>query len=394
MSQVSGHCQRRLELIEGLVESSLHLVQQTEVAQRVAFEPPVADLPCHGKRRFVVRPGFVHASLVGIQRAQVAEQVALPVPIPGLPGQGQCRLEMRPGLVHPAQKWSRLPRPLWASLCNARSFSSRAMASAASRWARAASMRPAWLSRQPRPMSARHSQRRSPTSRARASDASNCTCASASFPQAVQRAAGNPIHPGDRGCSEPGDGPHHGREFDPDPEWPAQPQRRPGALQRVRGHIGVASRGGPATGHDEIVELGAAVGDRRLLVQAGKVRAVSHFRREQRRRTASRVASRRAQVLRRILLHAHEQIEAIVGHLPDKRLVHQRLQRIHGPRRVLVRGQVEDRLHRLEREPALEHRQLRQRGLLGQRQQVPGPIEHRAQRRLPVHAPAASTTAA
>ena len=45
------------------------------------------------------------------------------------------------------------------------------------------------------------------------------------------------------------------------------------------------------------------------------------------------------------------------------------------------------RLGRLQREAALEHRQLRERGLLGLRQQLPRPVERRAQRGLPLGAP-------
>ena len=82
-----------------------------------------------------------------------------------------------------------------------------------------------------------------------------------------QRAARNPMHPGGCGGSKPGSGPHHGRELDPDPERPAQAQPRPGALKRVRRHIGVGSRRGSATSHDEIVELGAGIGDGRLLIR-------------------------------------------------------------------------------------------------------------------------------
>ena len=204
------------------------------------------------------------------------------------------------------------------------------------------------------------------------------------LPRGRQRPAHNPIHAGGRGCAETGSRLHHGRELDPDPERSAQTQSRPGALQRVCGHLGIASRNGPATRRDEIVELRAGVGDCRLLVQAREVRAVTRLRRKQRRRPAPGIACWGTQVLGRILLHAYQEIKAIVCHLPDKRLLHQRLQRVHGPGRVVIRGQVEDCLYRLQRESALEHRQLGQRGFLGQRQQVPRPIEYRTQRRLTI----------
>ena len=70
-------------------------------------------------------------------------------------------------------------------------------------------------------------------------------------------------------------------------------------------------RRSPATSHDEIVDVGTAICDRSLLVEARKVRAVSHFCREQRGGAAPHVASLRTQVLRRILLHAHEKIESV-----------------------------------------------------------------------------------
>ncbi len=240
------------------------------------------------------------------------------------------------------------------------------MESACSRRARAVSMRPAWLSRAPRPISARHSQRRSPISRARPSDDSNCTLASSSLPPAISTRPATRSTRASSGGSQPGGGAHDGHEFVADAERPARPQAGPGALQRIGGHLGVAARGGPATGRDEVVELDAFARDGRLLIEAGEVGAMSNLCCAQRVRTAAGIAASGAQVLRGVLLHADQEIEAIVGDLPDERLVHQRLQRVHRPRRVLVPGQVQDRLHRLEREPALEHRQLRQRGLLGQ----------------------------
>ena len=55
-------------------------------------------------------------------------------------------------------------------------------------------------------------------------------------------------------------------------------------------------------------------------------------------------------MLRRILLHAHEEVEAIVRHLSDERLLHQRLQRVHGPWRVVIRGKIQNLTIKLAQE--------------------------------------------
>jgi len=48
-----------------------------------------------------------------------------------------------------------------------------------------------------------------------------------------------------------------------------------------------------------------------------------------------------AQVLRRVLLDAHQHVEPPVAHLPYEGLVQQRLHRVYGPRLILVSGEVQ-----------------------------------------------------
>ena len=364
--QVSSHGQRRLELFESLREPSLHLVQQAEVASYVAFQLPVRDLLGDDECRFVVRPGFVHPSRVDVENTQVGKDAALPLPVACLPGRGKRLLELSASLAGPAEEDVHgaetvvsvaLQRPvlqfarydqglleLRASLVHP----TRAAVAGGKADARAALAAPV-------PNLAGLCQRRGEL-RLRLSVLSG----------GRQRAPRNPVHLG-RLCKT-GRGEHGGREIDPGFEWTTQAQRCPGALEHARCHIGVAPRRRPATSRDEIVEIGTGIGGRRLVVEARKIRGVSFFHRQHRRRTAPRVAVGGAQVLGRVLLHAHEKIEAIIARVPDQRLLHQRLQRVYRPRCVVVVGQIEDRLHGFERESALEHRQLSQRGFLRQRQ--------------------------
>ena len=318
IAHVSRHRQRGPELIEGFTEPSLHLMQQTEVAQRVPFEPPIANLPCHGKRGFMVRSRLVHDPHLGVFVTQIAEYAALPMPVPRFPRQGQCRVVRRKSLFPPAQNRLHvtehvvgvaLNAPIVQFTCDGQ----RHLDACTGRF------QAAFLDMQKAEAHKRTTlASRSPPSRAPACDASNRMRASGPFPEYSQCTSSNIVHPGGSRCSDFGDGPHQRRQFDSDLEGSAQAQPRPRAFQRAHGHIDVASRRGAATSHDEIVELGAAIGDRGLLVQTRKVRAVSRFRCEQRGGSAPHVASLRAQVLRCILLHAHEEIEASVGHLSDQ----------------------------------------------------------------------------
>jgi hypothetical protein len=81
-----------------------------------------------------------------------------------------------------------------------------------------------------------------------------------------------------------------------------------------------------------------------------------------------------------------QQVESIVADLTDERFLDQRLQHVERPGRIVDDRQVDDRLDRLEGEAALEYRQLRERGFLGLRKKVPGPVEGRPQRGLAVGA--------
>src|SRR5438034_3912687 len=224
-----------------------------------------------------MRPGLVYPSRVDIEMTQVAKYAALPLAVPRVPGRGKRFLEMRPSLAGPAEEDLHgaetvvsvaLQRPALHFACDdQRRLELRAGRIHPTRVAVAggeADERAALAAPVPNLASLR--QRRCEL-RVRVRVLSG----------GRERATRNPMHLGGRGCSEPRGGLHHGRDLDSDPKWPAQTQPRPCTLQRIRGHIDVASRGGAATCDDEIVELGAAIGDGRLLVQARKVRAVSHF---------------------------------------------------------------------------------------------------------------------
>ncbi len=336
--QVSSHRQRRLELFKSFVESTLHLVQQAEVASYVAFKLPIPKFLCQGKRGFVMGLGLVHSSGVGVKNAQVGKDAALTLAVPGLSGKCERLLELRLSFVDPTKYYFQdaefvvsvaLQRPILNFSCD---DERRIEVRPPSVHAAPVTLAPGEADERPAlamPVSdlARMCQRRLEL-RVRLSV----------LAAGRERAARNPLRPGGCGGPKPGYGLHQRREFDTGAERPAQDQPCPGALKRVRCHISVGPRRSSATSDDEIVEVGTGIGNSRLLLEARKVRAVSCFGGEQRRRAAARVAIRCAQVLRCILLHAHEEVEAIVGHLPDERLLHQRLQHVHGPRRVVVCG--------------------------------------------------------
>ena len=135
-------------------------------------------------------------------------------------------------------------------------------------------------------------------------------------PTIRQSAACNPLHSGNRLRLQSRYRPHRGRELDARSEWPAQPQNRPSALQRIHGDIGVCSCDSSATCGEEVVELDAPADDCHLLVQSRKVPAMSHHRRTQRRGSASRISSCGAQMLCGVLLHAHEKVESLARYRP------------------------------------------------------------------------------
>jgi len=149
-----------------------------------------------------------------------------------------------------------------------------------------------------------------------------------------------------------------------------------------------APRGRPPTRSHQVVDFHAGSRHRALLAEPRKVPAVPRLGGGERRGAAPREAPFGAQVLRRVLLDAHQHVEPPVARPPYEGLVEQRLHRADGPGLILVCGEVQHGLGGLHREAALEHRELRQRRLVGQRQQIPRPVEGRAQRRLPVTAPA------
>ena len=288
--QVPGHCQRRLELFESLGEPSLHLVQQTEVAPNVALQLPVPDLLCRRKCCFVILPGLVHAPRVDVENAQVGQYAALPLPVPRHPDQGKRRFEMRARRGRLAKEELKGAEAvtdvaLQRSIIHFAGNDQRRLEAGTGRFhatgvgvaAAQSDERTALAAPVPCLVGPRQ---RCLELRVRLSVLAGCR----------KRATGNPMHPGGGCCSKPTCALHHGRELDSDPKWPAQTQSRPGALKRVRRYTGIASRSGPATSHDEIVEFGAAIGDGRLLVEARIVRAMSHLCREQRGRTAPRVA--------------------------------------------------------------------------------------------------------
>lgn len=187
----------------------------------------------------------------------------------------------------------------------------------------------------------------------------------------VERAAGDqadPRPPGGRMTRQSG---HRARQLGADAEGPAPAQHFPGCLERAhrRGRIAVQHRA--AAGDHQVVEIGLAVERPGRRAARGEPACMAQLRRARGLRPAAGQAPRRRQVLGGIVLHALQQLEAVVAHALHQRLVDQRLQHVHRPGRRTAGRQIEHRLGGFEREPAREHRQLRQRRAFGGVQQLP-----------------------
>ena len=173
-------------------------------------------------------------------------------------------------------------------------------------------------------------------------------------------------------------------------ERPAQAQGRPSTVQHAGGGAGVGVERRAATSGHQVVQVCTRMFSGTLRPQRSKPFAVPRQRRGQGGRAAAGVAAFGLQMLGGIGLHAHQQIKALGAQRPHEALVDERLHHVHGPRRVGQGGKVDHGFGGFEREAALEHRDLRQRGFVGRGQQVPAPVESGPQRGLAVVAAAAA----
>ena len=371
MAQVARHRQRGLELRQRRVQVALHLVDQTQVAQRVALQLAVARRARNGQHRLVAGPGLVHVADLAVKVAQVAQRTALEPTVTGFAGRGDCRLEMQPGLAHAALHLFQASEGV---VCVALQ---RRVAGFARRHQRRLELG-ACLFLAPG-MCAPGTQAHQRAALGATVSRSACRCQRSldvrvglQVLAAVLECAGPyPFDHRQRRLVQPRKRAHCRCEFDRGPERPAQIQARPGVCQRLRRDLGVTRGDCPAAGDDEIVQLCTLNRRGDQLVQAGKVPAMRDFGRAQRDRSTAGETSLGTQVFGRVFLEAHQQVESRVRDLPHERFLHQRLQHVHRPRRVVESRQVQHRLDRLERESAFEYRQLRQRRLLRRQQQVP-----------------------
>ena len=156
-----------------------------------------------------------------------------------------------------------------------------------------------------------------------------------------------------------------------DAKRPGQAQHRPGAFERPGGCGGIARRAGTAACRDEVVGRRAAVGRRGALVERGEVVPMPGLGPQPQCRAAAVELMRGAEVLAGVLLHAAQQIEAVFAEAAHHRLLEQRLDRVEHPGVRPTDGKVEHGLGIGQSEAALEHRELRERTLVARRQQIP-----------------------
>ena len=247
--------------------------------------------------------------------AQIAEYVALPMPVPRLPGQGQVprRNAPEPRPCRP-RKCSMLPRPLWASLCNARivQFACDGQRRLEVRTGRFHAARLAV--ERPRLISARHSQR-GPRSRALAPVTLRTAMrASSSFPEAIRRGQ-QPSPPWRPPLPSPGMA--RTKDTSSIPTWKG-PRNLSPAQARSSAFAATWASPRAAARRQATTKLSSSAQSSAIAAfssRPAKYAPCRDLRCKQRGGTAPRVASLRAQVLRCVLLHAHEKIEASVGHL-------------------------------------------------------------------------------
>ena len=387
MAQVACHHQRGPKLQQRRIQIALHLIDQPQVAQRVALQLAVARRARYRQHRFVAGPGRVHVADLAVQVAQVAERAAFEPAVTGFAGRGDCGLEMQPGLSHPAQHLFQASEGVVRVALQRRVAGFARRREGGLELGACQFLAPRMCTR-----GAQTHQRAAlaaPVSRgARGRQRSLDVRKGLQVLAAVfERAAPYPFDHRQCCLVQTRNRTNRRREFDRGPERPAQIQARPCVGQRLRSDIGISRGDGPAAGRDEIVQLCSLNRRGDQLVQTGKVPAMRIFSRALRDRSAAGKTPLGAQVLGRIFLQAHQQVESRVRDLPYQRFLHQRLKHVHRPRCLVESRQVQHRFDRLERESAFEYRQLRQRRFFRRQQQVPRPVEHRAQGGLPVQPP-------
>ena len=182
-------------------------------------------------------------------------------------------------------------------------------------------------------------------------------------------------------------------QVQPGAKWTRQAQRGCGIHQRAHSPVGQGLTGcgpinrgcaGLPAGCHQVVDIHTAVGNGLGFAQPRKVAAVAGRR--------GRAQCR--QPFGRVVLHRAQQRKAARVEALHQRLLDQALQHISHPGQRQGRrrpgAEVQNSFTGRQRETAFEHRQLRQRALLGRVEQVPGPVQRGAQRGLAVMAATAA----
>ena len=299
----------------------------------------MADLPCQCQCGLVVDLCLVHAALLKLDIAHADQRGAFQRRLAALTGQGQClRLNPPRRANLPGTRHQRAQADADLDLANA------------TRPRREVAQRPLVAG----------TRLGLPTS-------------------GLQRRAQRRLRLRRVGAGQTGHAAHRLRQVHAGLVRPLQRQRCPGTHQRAAGQRRRVGQDCAAACGDEVVQLDAPVFDRPLRAECRKPGAVAGLRRQQGRRAAAGVAAVAAQVFVGVGLHAHQQVETFVFQSPHEGFVDQRMHCVHGPGRMAQVLQSDHTLGRFKREAALEHRQLRERGLVGRGQQVPRPVERGAQ---------------
>ena len=128
---------------------------------------------------------------------------------------------------------------------------------------------------------------------------------------------------------------------------------RPAQNQGADGRCRVACLGSTPAGCNEVVDVGAALGDGAVFVKAGKVLPMA------RGAGAGGALAMQCQPLDGVVVHAAQQVEPAARDHTQQRLLDQGLKHVRRPRCAWQCRQVEHSLGRGQREPAFEHGKLR-----------------------------------
>ena len=347
VTELPRDTQRLFRHVDRLVEAALHQMQHAQIAQQRAFTAPIGKRARQLQRLLQAAARLVHATDVGVQHAEIAEQRALPAAVLDLPRPREPGLVGRARLVDAALVDGDVGQAV-----QGRTFG------------RAVTELPRQLQRlrQPIPRLGHPAVAAvqvgqldhqvglagqvAPGSRAGERDLV-VLARLRRVPQQLQRAALHRMRARRGRVVQTSQPAHRSREFSAAAEGSVTTEGGPGALQRADRALRFGFPDRPAAGCDEIGQIGAAGFDGALRTQGREPSAVPRLRAAQRRRAAAGEAALDRQMLRRIGLHADQQVEALLIDGAHERLVDQRLDHVDHPRRRGARRQIEHRLGRL-----------------------------------------------